>query len=261
MDKTNQEQFMGNIRFALGYPIQERRNRENIFVNKPTDETRLILDRIKMRSSAEKQKLFDQLLEAAGPINLDVSLKNDLPEAAAAICDLAKSKSPEWGDVKKIVIWEHPLLARMGLEEILAGQHIESFITDSQAPEPGEHLSGEVRKEIRQKIAASYIGVTSADFCMADTATLVMRNRVGQPRSVAVVPSIHVAVIEQNQIVSDLKEFYALLKWDPDAGREGLTNYMAFISGPSKTADIEATLVHGAHGPREVYVYVVAAQD
>ena len=122
MDKTNQEQFMGNIRSALGYPIQERRNREKIFVNKPTDETRLILDRIKMRSSAERQKLFDQLLEAAGPINLDVSLKNDLPEAAAAICDLAKSKSPEWGDVKKIVIWEHPLLARMGLEEILAGQ-------------------------------------------------------------------------------------------------------------------------------------------
>ena len=199
MDRTNQEQFMGNIRSALGYPVQERRNGKKIFANKLTDETRQILDRIKMRSSAERQKLFDQLLEAAGPINLDVSLKKDFTEVTAAICDLAKSKSPEWGDEKRLVIWKHPLLARMGLEEKLAEQHIESFVTDSEVPEPGEHLTKEVREEIRHKIAASYIGVTGADFCLADTATLVMRNRVGQPRSVAVVPSIHVAVIEQNQ--------------------------------------------------------------
>jgi L-lactate dehydrogenase complex protein LldG len=143
----------------------------------------------------------------------------------------------------------------------LAEQNIDCYVTDAVAPESDGHLPREVREEIRQKIVASYIGVTGADFCMADTATLVMRNRAGQPRSVAVVPSIHIAVIAQKQIISDLKELYALLRWDPDAGKEGLTNYMAFISGPSKTADIEATLVHGAHGPREVHVYVIAARD
>ncbi len=96
---------------------------------------------------------------------------------------------------------------------------------------------------------------------MADTATLVMRTRPGQARAVSLLPSIHVAVIGLDQIIADLKELYALLKWDPQERQEGLTNCMTFISGPSKTADIEATMVHGAHGPREVLVYVITAQD
>jgi L-lactate dehydrogenase complex protein LldG len=86
-----------------------------------------------------------------------------------------------------------------------------------------------------------------------------MRTRAGQARSVSLVPAIHIAVIELKQIIADLKELYALLKWDPQEKKEGLTNCMTFISGPSKTADIEATMVRGAHGPREVHVYVITS--
>ena len=93
---------------------------------------------------------------------------------------------------------------------------------------------------------------------MADTASLVMRTRPGQARSASLVPSIHVAVIYLEQIILDLKELYALLQWDPEVKKEGLTNCMTFISGPSKTADVEATMVHGAHGPREVHIFVIA---
>ena len=261
MDRPNQEQFIGNIRSALGYSAKERRKGEEIFTKELTAEARQILNRIKMRSAAERQKLIDLLVEAAEPINLKISLKEDLKEAAAAICELIKSKNPEWGTEKKIAAWKHPLVERLGLEEKLADQNIGCYVTDLVASEPDGHFSQEVREEARQKIAASFVGVTGADFCMADTATLVMRNRAGQPRSVAVVPSIHIAVIEQKQVIFDLKELYTLLRWDPDAGREGLTNYMAFISGPSKTADIEATLVHGAHGPREVHLFVIAECD
>ena len=85
-----------------------------------------------------------------------------------------------------------------------------------------------------------------------------MRTRPGQARSVSLLPLIHVAVIHRDQIIADLKELYALLKWDPEHQKEGLTNCMTFISGPSKTADIEATMVHGAHGPREVYIFVIS---
>jgi L-lactate dehydrogenase complex protein LldG len=93
---------------------------------------------------------------------------------------------------------------------------------------------------------------------MADTASLVMRTRPGQARSVSLVPSIHIGVIYLNQIIRDLKELYALISFDPQMQLEGLTNCMTFISGPSKTADVEATMVHGAHGPREVYVHVIS---
>jgi L-lactate dehydrogenase complex protein LldG len=115
-------------------------------------------------------------------------------------------------------------------------------------------------ENLRQQVFDSYIGVTAADFCMADTATLVMRIRAGQARSVSLVPAIHIAVIELDQIIADLKELQILLKWDPQERKEGLTNCMTFISGPSKTADIEATMVRGAHGPREVYIFVITTE-
>lgn len=261
MDSANQEQFIGNIRSALGYPAKERRSGEIVFSNQPTEASLQILDRIKKRTTADRQKLVDLLLESAEPINLNVNQAKTVSEAGAAICELAKHKNPEWGTEKKIVTWRHPLVERLGLEEKLTGENIDSYVIDPEGPQPDGRFTQEAREKIRQKMATSFIGITAADFCMADTATLVMRNRAGQPRSVAVVPSIHVAVIEQKQVIADLKELYALLKWDPEVSREGLSNYMSYISGPSKTADIEATLVHGAHGPREVHLFVIGEGD
>lgn len=84
-----------------------------------------------------------------------------------------------------------------------------------------------------------------------------MKTRPGQPQCVSLLPSIHIAVIRLEQVLADLKELYALLKWDPAQRTEGLTDTMTFVTGPSKTADIEATLVHGAHGPKELYIFVL----
>ncbi len=50
---------------------------------------------------------------------------------------------------------------------------------------------------------------------------------------------------------------YALLNFNSEVQKESLTNCMTFISGPNKTADVETTMIHGAHGLREVYVYVI----
>ena len=131
-------------------------------------------------------------------------------------------------------------------------------MTELGDSEAGDKSAEKTRADLRKQVIDAYIGITSADFCMADTASLVMRTRPGQARSVSLVPSIHVAVIYLHQIILDLKELYSLLQWDPKIQAEGLTNCMTYISGPSKTADVEATMVHGAHGPREVYVYVIA---
>ena len=83
--------------------------------------------------------------------------------------------------------------------------------------------------------------------------------RPGQPRSISLVPSIHIAVITADQILANFKELYALLRWGSKGDGVELDNCLSFISGPSKTADIEATLVHGAHGPRELILIVLVS--
>jgi len=252
MSTANQEEFINRIKMALGKPIATSQRDADLFKSAMSAETRAILERIKNRTPEERKNLLATLIEAAGPINLEVKSCEDLNSVSAGIVDLVRANDPEWGPKKSVAAWPHPLIENLGLPAALSQQDVNVFFTDLKETDA---------ESIRRHVIDSYIGVTAADFCMADTATLVMRTRAGQARSVSLVPAIHVAVIELNQIIADLKELYALLKWDPQIKKEALTNCMTFISGPSKTADIEATMVHGAHGPREVHIFVVTAPD
>lgn len=257
MDTSGQEKFISRIRSALGRTARERHSINDVFTNKFTPEVGAILDRIKSRSEIERRQLLHRFIEMAEPINLNVITLKDDASVTSAIADLVRNKEPEWGDQKNIVAWKHPLIERLNLSHALAPQKVPIYVTEFEDTAAGDNSEQKGRTRLRQKVTDSYIGITSADFCMADTATLVMRARPAQARSVSLVPSIHIVVIFLYQIIADLKELYALLKWDSEIKKEGLTNCMTFISGPSKTADVEATMVHGAHGPREVYVYVI----
>jgi len=251
MSTSNQQEFIDRIKIALGKPFAQRGQKVDLFNREMPAETRAVLERIKTRTAEDRKKLLETLSEVAEPINLKVVAVNDIGSAAAAVSELVRDKDPEWGNQKSVVAWQHPLIESLKLPDALAEQEVPVFFADLQKMD---------RENLRQRVIDSYIGITSADFCMADTATLVMRTRPGQARSVSLVPAIHIAVLELNQIIADLKELYALLKWDPQMSKEGLTNCMTFISGPSKTADIEATMVHGAHGPREVYIFVITPE-
>jgi L-lactate dehydrogenase complex protein LldG len=241
----------------LGKSLNDLPGTKDLCTSKFSDESGAILDRIKNRSEAERQQLLDRFIEMAAPINLNVIVLKDEDSVAAAIADLIRNKDPEWGDQKSIVAWKHSLIERLSLPDALAAEKVPVYVTDLDTSQSKGFSEEEKRERLRKQVIDSYIGVTAADFCMADTATLVMRTRPGQARSVSLVPSIHIGVIYLHQIIRDLKELYALLNFDPEVKKESLTNCMTFISGPSKTADVEATMVQGAHGPREVYVYVI----
>lgn len=254
---SNQAAFISRIRSALGHSSDQRRRADGFFTGRSTREIGSILEGIKKRTHTERRQLLDRLIEMAEPINLNVIVLKDLPSVTTAIADLIRDKDPEWGRQKSVVTWKHPLIESLNLPDALADQNVAIYITELKESDADETFREKERERVRKHVVDSYIGVTSADFCMAETASLVMRTRPGQARSVSLVPSIHIAVIHLDQIIADLKELYALIQWDTEGSGEGLTNCMTFISGPSKTADVEATMVHGAHGPREVYVYVM----
>ena len=262
MNTPDQNAFMRRIRAALGHPPDEPPEAGRLFPAGPAPEDLELIERVRRRTPQGRQALVERLIEAAAPIHLDVTPLADRAYVTAAIARLAAEKEPEWGGAKKVAAWRHPLVAGLDLPETLGRLQIPVHVTNPLAPaEAADPESARAARERqRAAIEAAFIGVTAADFCLADTGTLVMRNRPGEPRSVALVPAIHVAVITLEQILADMKELFALLRWDERYREEGLSNYMSFISGPSKTADIEATMVHGAHGPREVHIFVITGR-
>jgi len=256
-DASNQDRFLGRVRKALGHDPDRRRSPQDLIATVEPSETAAVRAGIAARTHEARLQLLDALLKSAKIIQLQVTPVPTAAAAAAAIAQLAQEKQPEWGTEKRLVTWRHPLIDALQLPAALADQGIPVTCAEPAEPASVDTDTEAGRQAIRRQVIDAYIGVTGADFCIAETATLVMKTRPGQGRSVSLVPSIHVAVITLEQVLENLKELYAVLRWNPEQHEEGLTNCLSLISGPSKTADIELTMVHGAHGPRELHLFVI----
>ncbi len=238
--------FLKTVREALGRPPGLQPDFAQCYPDQRTAARAALIAACRRRSNAERQQLLAALKTNATPLHIQVQALPDGSAVSAAIVALIQSTSPEWGEDKRVAAWFHPLVASLGLEAVLAEIGVPLITIDAADPQHN-----------RRMVAQCYVGITAADLCVADTATLVMKARPGQARSVSLVPSIHVAVITLDQIVRDLEELYALLRNDLGPNGEGLGRCTTFISGPSKTADIELTMVHGAHGPRALHLFVI----
>lgn len=180
-------------------------------------------------------------------LNLHVHECQDLTTCALELAGLVQARKPEWGTTRRIMCWNDPVLKSLELNTHLVDSDITlDFVPDRDLYEDAE------RAAFREQIEASYVGVTTADWLIADTATLVLLGGRGRARSVSLVPSIHVAVVSKQCIVPTFRDVLRLL----DKQGLGLPSNLTFVTGPSKTADIEATLVHGAHGPREMHLFL-----
>jgi len=242
--------FIGNVKKALGRPDAVPPPFEDLIQTVPDTEDTELMKTIQGRKRKERLSLLNRMTEIGPTINTEIVAAETETGIAAAIAGIAADRKAEWGDKKSIVAWNHPLVNSLELSAAVAPLNIPVI---SAQPD-----SSSKRKEaFRRQAETALIGVTSADFGLAETATLTMKNRVGRPLHVSLLPSIHIAVIRLEQILSSFKELYTLLKWDPKQQTEGITHSVTFITGPSKTADIEATLVHGAHGPRELVIFVL----
>jgi len=96
------------------------------------------------------------------------------------------------------------------------------------------------------------VGITTAQAGIAETGTLVLDSSQERHRLVSLVPPVHIAILDSNKIYRTLGETLSVLH---SAGAE-LSPIITFVSGPSRTADIELTLAIGVHGPQELFVIV-----
>ena len=96
------------------------------------------------------------------------------------------------------------------------------------------------------------VGVTDVHAALAETGTLVCSGDADHARALSLVPPVHVAIVRVDDILPDMIDYWARVSAD---GR--VPSSTAFITGPSKTADIEGKLVEGVHGPEKVIILIV----
>lgn len=97
------------------------------------------------------------------------------------------------------------------------------------------------------------VGITGAFCAIAETGTLMLLSSPDTPAAVSLLPETHIAILDVSRIVPGMEEAWALLK----AEQGNMPRAVNFISGPSRTADIEQTIIIGAHGPYRVHVILV----
>ncbi|HKG62142.1 MAG TPA: LUD domain-containing protein [Pyrinomonadaceae bacterium] len=94
------------------------------------------------------------------------------------------------------------------------------------------------------------VGISTAQAAIAETGTLVLDSACERHRLVSLVPPVHIAIVNASAIVETLGDALTLLQ------KREISPAITFITGPSRTADIELTLAIGVHGPQELYVIV-----
>ena len=108
---------------------------------------------------------------------------------------------------------------------------------------------GGIEIEYRAAVASDAVSVTRACAGIAETGTVAMVSSPASPVTLNFLPETHIVVLERARLVSSMEQFWSMLESPPRA--------INFITGPSKTADIEQTIVYGAHGPRRFHVLLV----
>ena len=113
----------------------------------------------------------------------------------------------------------------------------------------------EQRASIRESCIGADVGLTGVDHAIAETGSVVLLPRRGVSRLVSLLPPVHVAVVRRGEVLPGLDELFALQRLDYIEGDLG--SYLNIITGPSRSADIEHTLVTGVHGPGEVHMVLL----
>ena len=168
----------------------------------------------------------------AAPLNLD-PFKNPSPLALQQVVHLFKRNLE--------LVDGHCIIARDNTEVAEAVNRITE----------GKRIAVSTSTFSKQDLFTVDVGITSAQAGIAETGTLVLDSSVERNRLVSLVPPIHIAILDASKIFLTLGETLAALQSSAE-----LSPAITFITGPSRTADIELTLTLGVHGPQQLYVII-----
>ena len=116
------------------------------------------------------------------------------------------------------------------------------------------HLVGKSESGHREFCASADVSITSADAALAETGSIIISAGPGRSRAASLLPPVHIALVSVSKLLPDI------FSWTAKRKNE-FPSQIVLISGPSKTADIEQTLVVGVHGPKQFFVILYSEDD
>lgn len=240
---TPKAEFLANVRQALG--------RADVPPTQPyprlTDSLPELEEQaaeIRRRLAENLPALLDQLSDMAAKGGWNVHRASGAEEAIGQIETIVKDSG-----TTNIVRSAQPVFDQVSVDAALSnlGAKVTTVAQDDENP----------RETLREEIRQSGVGITGADYALAETGTLVVLPRKGLSRLVSLVPSVHIALVRAEDVLDTLDDLFLLrrLEYHQQGGEMG--SYLNFITGPSRTADIEMTIVEGVHGPKEVHMVIL----
>lgn len=194
------------------------------------------------RTAQSPLSLRPAIYESRKPESPDLEIENFLNEVkklsgvgrqlSSPEIDIALKTLVTEQNIHKGTVWETPNLRRMGITEILNSLGVELV-----SPNANKH-----------DLALCDLGITEADYLLPETGTLVLRSSAEKPRAVSLLPRVHLAIVRPEMLRADMHQVFAEAKDH---------HYLVFITGPSRTADIELTVTLGVHGPKNLYVWMM----
>lgn len=128
----------------------------------------------------------------------------------------------------------------------------------AQLPWEAAGLEVEARRPRRDESnGADLVGITGCFCGLAETGTLVLLSGADTPSSTHLLPETHIALVGASRIVAGMEDAFALLRNERGGVADMMPRSINMVSGPSRTGDIEQTIVLGAHGPYRVHIIVV----
>jgi L-lactate dehydrogenase complex protein LldG len=160
-------------------------------------------------------------------------------------------------NASSVVLSRNPLLAELNLELWLraSGQAISVWPIAGGRDSAG---AGDASlRAFADATLASSVGITGVEFALAETGSLVVTSWTEGAQLVSLAPPVHVALYRRDQLVASLDEVLERLAVVSHPGQALPDRSVVFITGTSRTADIEQILIRGVHGPGELHAILV----
>ena len=245
VEDPNKEAFLERVRGALGRstPIMVTPDHPTLKTTLPRHEEKVRTT--KARTEARRPQNVARLETIATAAAWHVHRAADAEVAANIVAEIAATIH-----AKAVVRTAEDILKRVDIDSTLRKRGVSPTVL----------ASGRARRKTDLKDIAfkADLGVSGVEYAIAETGSCALFQRKGNARITTLAPPVLALVVEESQVLETLDDFFAIVRFQFLTNRGRLPNYYNFISGPSRTADIEQTLTIGVHGPGEVHMILVA---